>query len=137
MPPKFKRGYETVGGAERTALLDDQSGDEDDFFMKGPTAQPSRLMEDGRLSRIQGQVSEVVGVMQNNISKVMERGDRLEDLSIKSDELSSHSDMFRSNASTLRKQMWWKECKMRIFLAVIIVVILLIIIVPIIIKHKK
>lgn len=31
-------------------------------------------------TRLQNQVDEVVGVMQNNVSKVMERGDRLEDL---------------------------------------------------------
>lgn len=31
-------------------------------------------------TRLQNQVDEVVGVMQNNVSKVMERGDKLEDL---------------------------------------------------------
>ena len=34
--------------------------------------------------RIQGQVSEVMGVMQDNIGKVLTRGERLEDLEDKS-----------------------------------------------------
>lgn len=34
--------------------------------------------------RLQNQVGEVVDVMQNNVSRVMERGDKLEDLQDKS-----------------------------------------------------
>ena len=36
------------------------------------------------LDRLQGQVHEVVDVMRDNIGKVMDRGDRLEDLQDKS-----------------------------------------------------
>lgn len=36
--------------------------------------------------RVQSQVDEVIDVMQENISKVIERGDRLEDLQDKSGE---------------------------------------------------
>ena len=34
--------------------------------------------------RLQGQVSEVINVMQDNIGKVLDRGDKLEDLQDKS-----------------------------------------------------
>lgn len=40
--------------------------------------------------RVQSQVDEVIDVMQENISKVIERGERLDDLQDKSGE--SHSD---------------------------------------------
>lgn len=40
---------------------------------------------------MQSQVDEVIDVMQENISKVIERGERLDDLQDKSGE--SHSDM--------------------------------------------
>ena len=36
------------------------------------------------LTRVQGQVEEVIDVMQDNIGKVMDRGQRLEDLQDKS-----------------------------------------------------
>ena len=35
-------------------------------------------------TRLQGQVDEVVGVMKDNVAKVIDRGDRLEDLQDKS-----------------------------------------------------
>ena len=55
------------------------------FVYRGPSARPSQLLrQDPQVSRLQGQVNEVVGVMQNNISKVLDRGERLEDLHDKS-----------------------------------------------------
>ena len=49
------------------------------------------LRESVVLCRLQGQVHEVVDVMRDNIGKVMERGDRLEDLQDKSGESLSMS----------------------------------------------
>lgn len=43
-----------------------------------------------QLARVQSQVDEVIDVMQENISKVIERGERLDDLQDKSGE--SHRD---------------------------------------------
>ena len=39
---------------------------------------------DGKIVHLQGQVDEVIDVMQDNIGRVMERGDRLDDLADKS-----------------------------------------------------
>lgn len=134
MPPKFKRNYDPDARApERQALLDDHSEDED-FFLKGPS--PPRMAND-KVGRVQGQVDEVVNIMQDNIGRVMDRGDRLEDLRDKSDDLASNADMFRMKARTLSSNMWWRECKMRIILAVVIIVIVLIIVVPIIVQQTK
>lgn len=35
-----------------------------------------------KVKRVQNQVNEVAGVMQDNIEKVIERGDKLEDLQV-------------------------------------------------------
>ncbi|RUS84953.1 hypothetical protein EGW08_007264, partial [Elysia chlorotica] len=61
--------------------------------------------------RLQGQVDDVVDIMKNNVNKVIERGDRLEDLQDKSESLSSHSDMFRTRAKVLHRNMWWNNCR--------------------------
>lgn len=79
----------------------------------------------------------MVGVMQNNVSKVMERGDRLEDLQDQSDNLAGNADMFRSRARGLHKKMWWNNCKMKLALVVIILIVLLVIIIPIIVKSRN
>lgn len=133
MPPKFRR--EPAGASqqyEQQSLLEDD--DEDDFLLRGPT-RPS--VGNANIHRLQNQVDEVVDIMQSNISQVMERGDRLEDLNDKSENLSSSADVFRMKARSLQRRMWWKECRMRILLAVIVIVILTIIIVPIIIQKTK
>ncbi|CAH1787342.1 unnamed protein product [Owenia fusiformis] len=141
MPPKFKRhlesgDYNRARNSEKSSLLDAGSEDEEDFFLTGPNARP-RELGDSKIARVQGQVHDVIDVMKDNIGKVMDRGERLEDLQDKSDDLSSNANMFRSRATDLRRNMWWKECKMRILLAVVVVVILLIIIIPIIIHSQK
>lgn len=133
MPPKFAR--ENARRSETKALLDDS--DEEDFFLEGPSVRTDKLRQDPKLNRLRNQVDDVVDVMKDNVSKVMERGDRLEDLQDKSDSLSSNSDMFRSRAKDLRKNMWWKNCRMKLLLALVIFIILCIIVIPIIMKSQN
>lgn len=137
MPPKFVRTPDNSdrGGArdiERQALLDGDS--DDDFFLNGPKVNTQNL-GDPKIGRLRGQVDEVVGVMKENVSRVIERGDRLEDLQDKSDSLASNSDMFRSRAKALHKTMWWKNCRMKLIMAFVILLILAIIIIPIVVSQ--
>jgi hypothetical protein len=68
--------------------------------------------------------------MRDNINKVSERGARLDSLQDKTDNLATSAQGFRRGANRVRKQMWWKDMKMRICLGVGICVLLIIIIVP-------
>lgn len=136
MPPKFARAPEgAYRDVERQALLDADS-EEDDFFLNGPRVNTKKIA-DPKMSRLRGQVDDVVGVMKSNVSKVIERGDRLEDLQDKSDSLASNSDIFRNRAKALHKNMWWKNCRMRIIIAVVILIILAVIIIPIIVSQSN
>uniref|UniRef100_A0A3Q2NMX3 Vesicle-associated membrane protein 4 n=1 Tax=Fundulus heteroclitus TaxID=8078 RepID=A0A3Q2NMX3_FUNHE len=90
MPPKFKRHLnddEVTGSirSERRNLLEEDSDEEEDFFLRGPTG-PRFGPQNDKMKHVQSQVDEVIDVMQENISKVIERGERLEDLQDKSDE---------------------------------------------------
>lgn len=135
MPPKFKRtDPNETSQAERRNLLAPNS-DEEDFFVSNDAAGSSQ--NGSRVQRLQGQVSDVVAVMQDNIGKVLDRGDKLSDLQDKSESLSSSADSFRIRARDVRSTMWWRECKMKLALAVVLLLILAIIIIPIIIKYNK
>jgi len=68
--------------------------------------------------------------MRNNINKVSERGERLDSLQDKTDNLAVSAQGFRRGANRVRKQMWWKDMKMRMCLIVGIILLLVIIIVP-------
>jgi hypothetical protein len=68
--------------------------------------------------------------MRDNINKVSERGARLDSLQDKTDNLAVSAQGFRRGANRVRKQMWWKDMKMRMWLIVGIIVLLAIIIIP-------
>ncbi|KAI8844218.1 synaptobrevin [Chytridium lagenaria] len=75
--------------------------------------------------------------MNENINKVMQRGEHLDTLQNKTEDLQSSSQQFRKGASAVRKQMWWKDLKMKLILGGIIVAILIIIIVSVVVGTKK
>ncbi|WFD29761.1 synaptobrevin [Malassezia sp. CBS 17886] len=81
-----------------------------------------------RTAQIQAQIDETVGVMRENISKVNDRGENLDSLQDKTDNLAISAQGFRRGANRMRKQMWWKDFKMRLVILVGIVALLCIII---------
>jgi len=68
--------------------------------------------------------------MRSNLQKAGERGERLDNLQDKTDNLATSAQGFRRGANRVRKQMWWKDMKMRICIIVGIIVLLIVIIVP-------
>jgi len=96
----------------------------------GPAAGPSQ--GNGKTAAIQAQIDDTVGIMRENITKVAERGERLESLQDKTDNLAVSAQGFRRGANRVRKNMWWKDMKMRIIIGIAIMVILVIIIVSIV-----
>ena len=68
--------------------------------------------------------------MRDNINKVSQRGERLDNLQDKTDNLATSAQGFRRGANRVRKAMWWKDMKMRMWIAIGVVILLVIIIVP-------
>lgn len=68
--------------------------------------------------------------MRENINKVSQRGERLDSLQDKTDNLAVSAQGFRRGANRVRKDMWWKDMKMRVCLVVCIIILLVVIIVP-------
>ncbi|XP_035668868.1 vesicle-associated membrane protein 7-like [Branchiostoma floridae] len=79
-----------------------------------------------QLSMLQSQVDEVKGVMSQNIEKVLARGDRLDNLMEKTDELEASADTFKKTARRVKKKYFWKNAKMMIILSVVVLVVLII-----------
>jgi vesicle-associated membrane protein 4 len=69
--------------------------------------------------------------MRDNINKVSERGERLDSLQDKTDNLAVSAQGFRRGANRVRKQMWWKDMKMRLcIIAAVVILLLIVIVVP-------
>jgi vesicle-associated membrane protein 4 len=90
-----------------------------------------------RTAALQAEIDSTVGIMRDNINKVSERGERLDSLQDKTDNLATSAQGFRRGANRVRKAMWWKDMKMRMcIIGFIVVILLIVIIVPITTKNK-
>lgn len=88
-----------------------------------------RATTDDRIKRTQNQLDEVQGIMADNIEKVLTRGDELDSLQERSEDLEAGARLFRRSARRLRNNMWWKDKKMLAILLVILLVIIMIIVI--------
>lgn len=104
----------------------------DPYIPAGAQGAAGNATKDGsqRTAALQAQIDDTVGVMRDNITKVSQRGERLDALQDKTDNLAVSAQGFRRGANRVRKQMWWKDMKMRMCIIVGIIVLLVVIIVP-------
>ncbi|KAL2117820.1 hypothetical protein VTJ04DRAFT_7480 [Mycothermus thermophilus] len=86
---------------------------------------------------IQENLNKAFEAMEDNVRMVRERGVRLEDLQNKTDDLATSAQGFRRGANQVRKKMWWKDMKMKIWITIGILVLLAIIIIPSVVVTNK
>jgi len=75
------------------------------------------------------QVSEVQGIMANNVDKVLEREGKLSHLEDRAMNLQEGTQQFATSANRIKKKQFWENMKMKIIIGVIIAVIILVIII--------
>jgi len=76
-------------------------------------------------------VEEVKGQMVENIEKVIDRGEKLDDINERTENLKARAGEFQTVSTRLKRKLWWQNVKLWIILIVIIVVILAVIIIAI------
>jgi vesicle-associated membrane protein 7 len=84
--------------------------------------------------KVLAQVDKVKEQMQDNISGMMKNQESAESLNEKSAQLSEQASVFKTNAKTLKKAMWWKNMKTTLCLACVCIVVVILISIPIIIN---
>ncbi|XP_074570097.1 vesicle-associated membrane protein 721-like [Curcuma longa] len=87
--------------------------------------------EINKLSKVKAQVSEVKGVMMENIEKVLDRGEKIELLVDKTESLRSQAQDFRQQGTTMRRKMWLQNMKIKLMVLGIIIALILIIVLSI------
>ncbi|KAI5476409.1 hypothetical protein MNV49_007787 [Pseudohyphozyma bogoriensis] len=122
-----------------TSAFEDMSEPYDPYIPGGnastnPTGAPT-ASGNSKTAAIQAQIDDTVGIMRDNINKVAERGEHLNALQDKTDNLAVSAQGFRRGANRVRKQMLTaKDMKMRIWIGVGIAVLVIVIVVPIVVK---
>jgi len=76
------------------------------------------------LTTLQTQVNEVTNVMKENIDKVLDRGDKLDDLVDKSDYLQSGASSFRTTATQIQRKYFWQNKKLLIIILLVVAIII-------------
>eukprot|EP00118_Oscarella_pearsei_P025236 m.307801 g.307801 ORF g.307801 m.307801 type:complete len:219 (+) comp42848_c0_seq1:24-680(+) len=76
-----------------------------------------------QLGTLQNQLDEVKDIMTQNIEKVLERGEKIEVLIDKTEELAHSAETFKKSSGQLRRQMWWKNKKWCIILIVVLLLV--------------
>ncbi|KAG4997134.1 hypothetical protein AAZX31_10G116900 [Glycine max] len=82
--------------------------------------------EINKLAKVKAQVSEVKGVMMENIEKVLDRGEKIELLVDKTDNLRSQAQDFRTQGTKVKRKMWVQNMKMKLIVFGIAVALILI-----------
>ncbi|KAK1421571.1 hypothetical protein QVD17_24012 [Tagetes erecta] len=84
--------------------------------------------EISKIAKVKAQVSEVKGVMMENIEKVLDRGEKIELLVDKTDNLRTQAQDFKKQGTKIKRKMWIHNMKVKLVIFGIIVALLLIII---------
>ncbi|KAF2360798.1 Synaptobrevin [Trinorchestia longiramus] len=121
---------------ERLINVGDED-EEDDFFLKGAAAKKSVRFAADKMKVVQAQVSEVTEAMRDNVGRLLERGDQLDELNARSDHLATTADSFRTSSVRMRREMWWNRMKSKLFIGGGCLTLLVIIIILLIIKYGK
>ncbi len=81
-----------------------------------------------KVSRVRNEVDRVKDIMIANVETLMERGERLELLVDKTENLSQHSVAFKQTSRTLQRKMWWQNWKMKVGLGLAIIIAIYVIV---------
>ncbi|XP_028773102.1 vesicle-associated membrane protein 722-like [Neltuma alba] len=81
-----------------------------------------------KLAKVKAQVSEVKGVMMENIEKVLDRGEKIELLVDRTENLRSQAQDFRQQGTKIRRKMWFQNMKVKLIVLAIIVLLIFVIV---------
>ncbi|KAM7526770.1 hypothetical protein LguiA_016672 [Lonicera macranthoides] len=72
--------------------------------------------EISKLSKLKAQITEVKGIMMDNIEKVLDRGEKIELLVDKTENLQFQADSFQRQGRQLRRKMWLQNLQMKLMI---------------------
>jgi len=86
---------------------------------------------------IQRQVQEVTELVSGSINELLATQDNLQVLEDKTDALASQAQNFQRSARTLKRDQWWKNCKMKIAICLAITTVIAMIAIPLILQATQ
>mmetsp|Transcript_84195 Transcript_84195/g.151948 ORF Transcript_84195/g.151948 Transcript_84195/m.151948 type:complete len:153 (+) Transcript_84195:14-472(+) len=119
---EFRRSFESLSrklnGGNREAELTRMLRDLISRYNTDKSKNQMRQMEQ--------ELEDVTDLMRDNLSKVMERGERIESLIDKTSQLKNESVSFRANAKKYNDDAWWRDQKGRMLLWICVLAVVVI-----------
>jgi len=103
-------GAGSAGSATTATAPDGRPLGPDGKPLPGPQ-QMQQVMAQRRMAQQQAQVDEVVGIMRNNVEKVLERDQKLSELDERADALQDGASQFEKQAGKLKNKFWLQNMK--------------------------
>ncbi|EKE36973.1 hypothetical protein ENUP19_0265G0008 [Entamoeba nuttalli] len=79
-----------------------------------------------QFNKIKREQDETQAILNNDIDKMLKRGDVLSDLEDETSHLVESADGFKSSATRLKRAMWWKNIKLYLIAGAILLIFLLV-----------
>ncbi|KAG7480805.1 hypothetical protein MATL_G00060350 [Megalops atlanticus] len=90
--------------------------------------QGDEVVEQDRVKALQSQVDGVKDIMTQNVDRILARGERLDDLMGKTEDLQAGAQNFKHTSQKVARSYWWKNVKLVVVIVVIVLIIVLIIV---------
>lgn len=107
------------------------AGNSNNAGVNGGASSKAANESHAKLHNLQNTLDETAGIMRNNLAAINQRGETLDDMDTRADELNNNAKMFNRSANQVRKNMWKKNMKLKLCVILVVVVILIVVIVPI------
>ncbi|XP_076471060.1 vesicle-associated membrane protein 8-like [Babylonia areolata] len=88
------------------------------------------------IDKLESDVSEVTHLLKQNVEKVVERGEKIDDLQSRSEELQSSATHFKRRSGQMRRKMCWQNCRMNCIIAAVVFVIIAVIVIIVLVTVK-
>ncbi|XP_052078396.1 vesicle-associated membrane protein 7-like [Mytilus californianus] len=119
-----KRRFQTQYGVRAQTALPYSMNSEFSRVIASQMRSLTEHKEKDNIEKVEAQVDELKGIMVRNIDQIADRGERLELLVDKTEDLQANSVTFKKSSRTLARSMWWKNVKITIIVVVVVIVIL-------------
>ncbi|XP_053182217.1 vesicle-associated membrane protein 8 [Scomber japonicus] len=81
-----------------------------------------------KVQTLKDQVDGVKNIMTQNVDRILARGERLDDLMGKSEDLQAGAQHFKQTSQKVARSYWWKNVKLIVLIVVIVLIIVLVIV---------
>ncbi|XP_005995240.1 vesicle-associated membrane protein 8 isoform X1 [Latimeria chalumnae] len=90
-------------------------------------AEESQVGSD-HVRNLQNEVEGVKNIMTQNVDRILARGEKLDDLMNKTEDLQASSEHFKTTSQKVARKYWWKNVKMIVLICLIVGIIVLFIV---------